>query len=200
MTHTSAVRSALVAVALAAAGCAGPVKNMRELPPEAAPPVPAAGKALIIFMRPSGLYAGRQSSVFEVKDGRPQVIGILAAKAKVAHQADPGQHLFMVIGKHAGFMTADVVAGKTYYAVADPHYSGLGGPGYSLVPVAKAALGTPELDGWVKECRWTAADESTTAWAAQNATSIEGKYSRAYPKWLKTPAQERAALGPDDGR
>lgn len=196
MTRTS-VRTALLAVALAASGCAGAVKNMRELPPDAPPPAPSAGKALIVFMRPSGMAYAIQSSVFEVKDGQPQMIGIVTAKAKVGWQVDPGKHLFMVVGESGDFMSADVVAGKTYYATIDPRM-GAWKARFSLRAVPKAELGSPQFEGWLKGCRWVAADESTAAWAQSNAPSVLAKYNEYHPRWMEKAPADRPALLPDD--
>ena len=91
--------SILVVLALLVSGCAGTISNMREVPAGTEAAVPDQGKALVVFARPSTLGFAIQSSVFEVVDSKSSLIGIVAAKTKVAHQIDPGKHLFMVIAE-----------------------------------------------------------------------------------------------------
>ena len=62
---------------------------------------------MIVFLRPSTLGFAVQSSVFNATEDTPDLVGIVAAKAKVAYQLDPGDYLFMVIGESADFMTAN---------------------------------------------------------------------------------------------
>ena len=86
----------------------------------AAAPVPAAGKAMVVFYRPatgtSFLDAARHT-IFEITDSNadPIPIGIGAGGSKIAHQAEPGKHLFMVIGETADFMSAELLPDSTYH-------------------------------------------------------------------------------------
>jgi len=114
---TKWVLASTLFIAFVLSGCAGTVKNMQPFQGDPAKLVPEAGKAMVVFMRPSTLGFAVQSSVFRATEGTPDLVGIVAAQAKVAYQVDPGDHLFMVIGESADFMTAQVAAGKTYYAV-----------------------------------------------------------------------------------
>ena len=73
----------MVAAAVATAGCAGAVKNMREV--SSVNVATAPNEAVIVFMRPSGMAFGIQSSVWEIADNQPsRLVGIVAAKKKVA--------------------------------------------------------------------------------------------------------------------
>jgi hypothetical protein len=200
MKRTFASRAALAAaLAVAATGCAGTIKNMREVPAGAPPPAPAAGKALIVFMRPSGMGYAFQSSVFAVKDGAPELVGIVTAKVKVAWQADPGKHLFMIVGESGDFMTADVQAGRTYFALLTPR-PGVWKARFSLKAVSKGELGSAEFQGWLDDCRWVEKDQSSEAWAKENLADVKEKYEKYYPVWLQKPEANRPNLGPDDGR
>ena len=95
-------------ITLIISGCAATVKPMNTVSPDAEDTVPDEGKTMIVFMRPSGMGNAVQSSVFEIKEGSSELIGIIAAKKKQAHQLDPGKHLFMVIEESADFMTAEL--------------------------------------------------------------------------------------------
>jgi hypothetical protein len=103
-------------VSWGALGCAGPVKNMRAV--DQVNTTPAPNEAVIVFLRPSGWQAGLQSSVFELnKQGPTTLIGLVAAKKKLAHRTTPGPHTYMVIGESADFMAADLQPGRIYHTV-----------------------------------------------------------------------------------
>ncbi len=70
---------ALIAAALAllSTGCAGPIKNMREVPEERATFAPDQGKAMVVFMRPAWVGGGIQSSVFQIVRDTPKLVGIV---------------------------------------------------------------------------------------------------------------------------
>lgn len=72
------VVGALLAIGV---GCAGSVSHMSAV--ETAPSM-QAGKARIVFMRPQSLAYAIQSSVFEISDDPTALVGIVAAKKKVA--------------------------------------------------------------------------------------------------------------------
>jgi len=197
MTRRTAI--VLWFAALMLSGCAGTVTNMKELPAARAPVASDPSKAMIVFLRPSGLGFGVQSSVFEVKDNVASLIGIVAAKAKVAYQADPGKHLFMVIGENADFMTADVLAGKTYYVIVEPRM-GMWKARFGLEPVRKAAQEKAEFKSSLAECKWVGKTPASENWALGNMASIQSKRADFYPDWLKRPDAERPNLAPEDGQ
>lgn len=190
---------ALVLAAVVSAGCAGTIKNMRELPEDAVVPTPSPNEALVVFMRPSGVAFGVQSSVFEVSGGKPALVGIVAAKAKVVHAVSPGKHLFMVVGESGDFMSADLAAGKTYYALVEPRL-GAWKARFSLAPVTREMLGTPEFDDWFSACRLVERSPESDTWALENANSIQARYTKYYPKWMEKAAGDRPNLKSDDGR
>jgi hypothetical protein len=171
---------------------------MREMAP-GYEPAPAAGKAMVVFLRPSGLGAAIQSSVFEMRDNAPLLAGIVAAKTKVAYQAEPGKQLFMVVGESGDFMSAELVAGRTYYALVTPRM-GVWKARYSLRPVHKAELGGSELAGWLADCRWVEKGQEAEAWARENMESIRSKHVEYYPKWMEKAEGDRPVLFAEDGR
>ena len=57
-------------------GCAGSVKNMQAVPASSVNIVPKKGKSMIVFLRPSSFGFGIQSSVFEIKENTPRLVGI----------------------------------------------------------------------------------------------------------------------------
>ena len=180
-------------------GCAGTVSNMKEVPADAVIKGPESGKALVIFARTSTYKYLIQSSVFEVKNEQSSLIGILAAKTKLAYSVEPGKHLFMVIGENADFLTADLKAGRTYYADVVAR-AGLWKARFSLEPIRRAELDKPELKTALEECRWVEKTHESDGWALSNMANVQSKRVEYYLEWLKKPEGERPHLNPDDGK
>lgn len=190
---------ALLFVVAVLSGCAGPVKRMEVVTPDRVPSRPESGKARVVFMRPSGYGFGIQSSVFVVKGNQPALVGIVAAKKKVAYQLDPGEHLFMVIGESADFMSADLEEDRTYYALVTPRM-GAWKARFSLRPVHADMFDSPEFDEWTKECEWVINTPESAQWARDNMPSILSKQEKYYEKWMSKDASERPRFLKEDGR
>ncbi len=179
-------------------GCAGTVKHMQEVSTNKVMIGPATGKAAVVFLRPSGMGALVQSSVFEVKANRLQLVGIVAAKTKVVYYVDPGQHLFMVVGENADFMKADLVADRTYYVSVSPRM-GLWKARFGLEPIKGNELSSPEFKSSLEECKWVENTAASENWAIANMASIESKRAEYYADWSKVPEEEKQRLSMDDG-
>lgn len=179
-------------------GCAGKTATMRDIPSDQVPAAIESDKARIVFMRPSTLGFAVQSSVFEVVSGEPELIGIVSAKKKVGFSCSPGKHLFMVIGESADFMSADVVAGKTYYAVVTPRM-GIWKARFSLRPVLRGEHLKDEFRQWDRDCQWTEKTRDADQWAFTHLSSIKSKQESDMAKWLQRPEGDRPAILPDDG-
>jgi hypothetical protein len=183
-------------VALAAVGCAGPVKNMAEV--ASANTVASQNESVVVFLRPSGLGAGVQSSVFEVAEGAPsRLVGIVAAKKKVVYRTTPGPHTFMVIGEGADFMAADLAPGRTYYALSTVR-PGFWKARFSLKPVTPAEHG--ELATWLADSSWVEVNADSQRWHAENTADIEKKRAAYLAKWLQKPELDRPFLRPTDAQ
>lgn len=178
-------------------GCAGSSSYMRDVAPEAANYSAQSDRALIVFMRPSGLGFAIQSSVFEIVDGNPVFLGIVSAKAKVAHYMEPGAKRFMVVSESADFMDATLDPGKVYYALVTPRF-GVWKARFSLRPIRTADLQTEEFAGWYKDTRWVENLESGSNWANANLPSIREKMAGNLPKWEQKG--DRPILAADDGQ
>lgn len=187
---------ALGVTALAAVGCAGSVKNMQ--PVANVNTVASPAEAVVVFLRPSGAAFGVQSVVFEVPDGAPaRLVGIVAAKKKVAYRVAPGHHTFMVIAESADFMSADLEPGRTYYALATPR-PGFWKARFSLRPVTATDRG--DLAGWLADSEWVAVNADSERWAQENAADVESKRSAYLAKWLQKAEADRPYLHPDDAQ
>jgi hypothetical protein len=172
---------------------------METVPADQVITAPASGKSMIVFMRPSGLGFAIQSSVFEIRDDEPELVGIVAAKKKLTYQLEPGKHLFMVIGESADFMSADLEPNKIYYALVTPRM-GMWKARFSLKPVHADELDSKQFNEWLDACEWVENTPASDRWAADNMASIISKQREYYIKWMDKEASERPALLPQDGR
>lgn len=180
-------------------GCAGTLKHMQLVGPDAVPDSPAPGKSMVVFMRPSILGFAFQSSVFDVTGGDPELVGLMPAGHKMAREFDPGIRLFMAIGESADFMHANLAANKTYYALVTPRL-GASKARFSLTPVKARQVGTDEHEKWLASCQWIEKSDTSDEWAQTNMISILARQKKYYPAWLERPEAEQPRLDPEDGR
>lgn len=169
------------------------------LTPVSTAPTAATASSKIVFMRPHAFGGAIQASVFDVTGaGDAKFIGIINMHTQLSYPVQPGRYTFMVVGESADFMEADIVAGKSYYAlvIARP---GAWKARFSFVPVRD---NEKRVEQWEQSLRPVASTPRTTAWAKQNASSIESKRSRYYAEWSGKPESQRAGqtLNAQDGR
>lgn len=186
-------------LALFISGCAGTVKNMQIVPPDRIIAEPEEGKSMIIFMRPSSLGFAVQSSVFEINENYPSLVGIVAAQAKVSYMVEPGEYLFMVIGESADFMSAELEANKTYFALVTPRM-GAWKARFSLKPIHADELNTTQFQEWIDVTKWVEKSPDSDNWASNNMTSIKEKQIKYYAKWMQKDEEDRPELLPQDGQ
>ena len=189
----------LLLISIFLSGCAGSVKHMRVVAPEQVVSSPAQGKAMVVFMRPATLGFAIQSSVFEVDQNDHMIVGVVAAKKKVAYQLAPGEHLFMVVGESTDYMAAELEADKTYYALVTPRM-GVWKARFSLKPVHADQLDSAEFNKWFDACEWVEKIPAADTWAADNMESIKSKHEKYYAKWMGRDETSRPKLAPEDGR
>lgn len=101
---------------------------------------PTADTAQIVFLRSSMLGGAIQSSVFDVSEGDTKFVGILSTGKKIAYSVAPGKHRFMVVSEAADFMEAELLGGKTYYAMVTPRM-GAWKARFSMHPVRNGGPG-----------------------------------------------------------
>lgn len=182
----SVSQAAMLLVLLLLGACAGTSDYMRNVEPAQANYAPEPDKALIVFMRPSGLGFAVQSSVFDVTDGNPHFVGIVSAKKKIAYYAAPGQRRYMVIGESADFMGATLDAEKVYYALVTPRM-GWWKARFSLRPLHGTDIQGSEFADWFSDTQWVENGDGATTWAAQNMSSIREKMAEDLPEWNGKP-------------
>jgi hypothetical protein len=155
---------------------------------------PAPGKALVYFLRPSMLGGAIQSTIY---DG-DQYIGTVSAGTHVAYHAEPGRHMFMVIGENADFMQADLLADKTYSAVVAPRF-GMWKARFSLNP-NNGEHADAQVQEWLKSTKQVTVNDEGLRWARDNAASIQQKKAADLPRWEAKPEGEKQILRAESGR
>jgi hypothetical protein len=161
-------------------------------------PKPEPGKALVVFMRPSSFGGAIQSSVYDTHDAGDKFIGIVSSKTKVAYQADPGDHLFMVIAENADFMVAHLDAGKTYYTLVSPRM-GVWKARFSLLPIhdradAKYSTQSSDFRQWMAKTAWVDMTPQAEQWYREHAADIQSKKMDYIRRWNTADPQQRAEL------
>ena len=191
-------RLAAVALLLAAAPAMAKSNKLMQPATSQAQPVPAAGKALLIIIRPSRAGGAIASSVYDAPDGHTTLVGVLGPKDKIAYQVDPGDHRFMIVGENADFMDAHLDAGKTYYAVARAR-PGVWKARFSLLPIRAAStdqynLQSADFREWNSTSEFVESTPRADAWFVENRASVEEKKADFLQKWNAMLPQDRAEL------
>ncbi len=174
-------------------GCATPTPNMK-LSYVVSAPEPAADKALVYFLRPSQLGFPAHAAVY---DG-DEFVGFAPFNQKLVYQASPGEHLFYVVSEAADFMTADLVAGRTYYAQVVPRM-GAWRARFSLWAITAADLKTQKVRGWINTAKAVNNKTEAYTWAKNNAPSVNKKREAYYAKWITKADDLRPHLKAEDG-
>jgi hypothetical protein len=161
-------------------------------------PKPQDGKAMVVFLRPSFVGGAIASTVYDAPDGEDTFLGSVAHKEKLAYQAEPGHHRFMVIAENADFLDADLEAGKTYYVLIKPRM-GVWKARFSLIPIhagadAEYSLQKPEFHEWDTTTHFVEKAPAADAWYADHKASIDGKKADYLKKWNVMAPQDRAVL------
>ena len=183
-------------------GCAG-----NPMTPVADQTLPAAAPdmAQVVFMRDAFTGKAITSSLYEVTDGKTRFIGVMANGTKIAHPVTAGKHTFMVVSEAADFMEADLVAGKTYYALVTPRM-GFWKARFSLWPVsndpdASHSLKSKNFKDWVEDTDLVTNSPKSLAWYERVKASVEKKRAEYWPVWQEKSAEAVAerTLKPGDG-
>lgn len=173
---------AVLSLLLLVSACAGSSSHMKNVAADKANYAVQPDKALVVFMRPSGLGFAIQSSVFDVTSGEPEFVGIISAKTKLAHYVPPGERKFMVISESADFLGATLSAGKAYFALVTPRM-GMWRARFSLRGVTGSEAGGKQFSSWYRASRWVENTDSSQAWASANMASVKQKLVTKLPQW-----------------
>ncbi len=173
------------------ASCAGSSEYMKPLSSQI---IATPDKALVRFMRPSGLGFAISFNVF---DGA-RIIGNSVAKSQFDYLADPGHHVFMATAENKVFLEADLAPGKMYYVITRV-YPGAWRARVAFVPVTRGSEYWDTVFQYEKELQKLEPDEAKLqAWADENRERIRAVVS-AYDSEFKTK-YDWPKLTREDGR
>jgi len=150
---------------------------------------PAAGKALIYFVRPQ--FMGAAVKVKLYADGK--FLSIVASKTFVPYECDPGKHEFAVVAENAGLLDATVAADRIYVVQVSMHMGGLKARTHFEV----ARKGSEALEEYLKgknELVGITVAEEGVKWVEQDAQEDKGKMEKYRAKG------EVETLAPEDGQ
>jgi hypothetical protein len=185
--------AAVLVVGLVGGGCVA-LRGMREVPADRVAVKPPADQAAIVFMRPARTAA--TTSLFELRGPQDRFIGLLVQDTRMVYLTAPGRARFMVIGRSANFLDAELEAGKTYQVAVllgeaiDEHFR--------LQPVRPGEAQSPAVQECVASCKWIENTDKSEAWARKESSSIQRKKAYYLPIWEKRP--NRPTLLATDGR
>jgi hypothetical protein len=202
MTFLKAGRYWGLAVLVVALGACSSAGTMVQTQPVQEAPAVKSDEAMVVFMRSSFFGAMIAASVFDVTDPGPaKFIGVMNNSTKIAYPAKPGDRTFMVVSESADFMKANLIAGKTYYAMVTPRM-GAWKARFSFRPVRAKELGGDEFKSWYSDTQFVSTTPAGLAWADRNFADVNAKRTSYWADWASKAADERAeqTLNAEDGR
>lgn len=166
-------------------------------------PKPAEGKAMVVFLRPSGYGNIVAASLFLAPDDALMPLAVIYHHEKYAVQIDPGTHRFMVNGSKVMFLDAELEAGKTYYVQLRSEI----GPGkakFSLIPmhaepVSMDSVRSRKFTEAFQRAEWIEHAPALDEWFAKHRVELEQRKADALTLWLDSEWKEapRRKLGPE---
>ena len=181
-----------------AAGCGNQLRGMRAVPAGQANVRPPADRAAVVFLRPSLTTGTHSASLFELRPGtEDRFVGILTAETQMVDYVPAGRTRFMVLGRGAEFLDAELQAGKTYVVALMPPPAGSSDSYFALVPVRGEARAA-SIRQCSESCTWVENTDQSRAWSQRTWYSIQAKKTAYLPKW--EARAERPTLRAADGR
>ena len=180
----------LIVLIFIIAGCAGSSQYMAKAAPVTEP---SADKALVYFMRPSGLGFAIN---FQIWDG-DKFIGLSQAKSFFGYQCDPGKHLFIGIAENKRGIEAELEAGKSYYIITQVRVGGWRAR-MAFVPVTQGSEFWGEVETYKQSLNFIEAKEDMlSTWEAREKVKVQEIIN-----YLNTPEGKQyvVKLGRDAGR
>jgi hypothetical protein len=176
-------------------GCAGSSSYMS---PSAAPPTgPSAEKAMVYFMRPSGMGFAIN---FQIYHG-DALIGLSQAKSYFTYECDPGTQMFLGAAENKHGLKAELEAGKSYFVLTQVKMGGWKAR-MAFVPVTRDSEWWPKVDEYKAKLNYIKAEQSALdAYRQAKKEKIDVSLDKSY-SLLNSPEGQKYVvyLGPNDGR
>jgi len=157
-------------------------------------PAVSEDKALVVFFLASKRAGGGHATL---ADG-DEFITHLIKRTCFFYQAEPGHHMFSVVGEAADFLEADLAAGKTYFVQVAPR-TGFWKARFSILPFTEQSKNWDKHDSWLSSCRVVVPTERAFEWAKEKEEELAAKRKNYLVKWNAKPDAEKPRLAPEDG-
>jgi hypothetical protein len=180
----------MLGILIIMASCAGSSVYMK---PSQSLLNPTSEKALVRFMRPSGMgYAVN----FNIWDGE-KVIGNSVAKGQFDYLADPGKHLFVAVAENQAFVEANLEAGNIYYIITQVKM-GVWKARVGFIPVNKGSEFWDKVKEYENELdKLEPNTEALRSWELANKSGMQDILNRYETEWK---SKGWPKLNPEDGR
>ncbi|MGH7857731.1 MAG: hypothetical protein ACREQY_10415 [Candidatus Binatia bacterium] len=150
---------------------------------------PAAGKALVYFVRPQLMGAAVKNKLFA--DGT--LVTVMGAKTWAAWEGDSGKHEFATEAENAGLLDAELAPDRIYFVQVAIHMGAMKARTHFEVarPGSEAAEEVGKKLHEVKEALLT---EEGKAWVAGKRAKIDEKLAK-----YRAKGEEIETMKPEDG-
>ena len=191
-TCLSAVLTMLLALSAAPIAFAA-IKNPIMRAATEQDPKPAEGKAMVVFLRPSGYGNTTAASLYLAPDGALIPLAVMYHHEKYAVQVDPGKHRFMVNGSKVLFLDAELEAGKRYYVTLRSEMIPM-----AASPYARDSAHSQVFAEAMARAQWIERAPKLDEWYAQHRLELEQRKADALrlwldPEWTEAPRRKMAA-------
>ena len=172
----------LLPLLLLAGGCA-------IVRPASGPAQPAENQATVVFLGRAAM-----ALLYDISDGDNEIfIGIADPDTKVSYLSPAGRRRFMVVGETADFLDADLVAGKTYYALVTSR-PGWVAARYSFRPVRRSEAESGREAEWISQWKWVEPNERGQKYANDHRSHAHSKKLGNLPKHEAKSPDDRAKV------
>ncbi len=181
----------MLSIAILCVSCTGTSKFMK---PSETMLTPTTEKALVRFMRPSGMGYAINFNIWDSEN----VIGNSVSKSQFDYLVDPGKHLFVAVAENKVFLEAELQAGKTYYIITRI-YPGVWKARVAFIAVNRGSEFWDKVADYEKELNKLQPDTVLLKeWEAGNKSKIKELLSQYEITFKKS--EQWPKLGPEDGR
>jgi hypothetical protein len=149
-------------------------------------------EAAIVFFRPVGYgFAGTQAPIAEFINNNLRFVTILTSHSKVFYKTTPGKHTFVVGGRFAELLEAELEGGKTYYVYVIANGGNVKAV-FTFEPVSAEETKTEKFIKDFGTCSWNKnVPNIAELWFAKNKPSMERKYIYALKEHQSKPTGKK---------
>ena len=187
-----------IALLACVAGCGGGSSKYMVKTEEHAVIAAPAGKALVVFCRPSRYGKANTPTIL---DGAGNYVGQSPARGWIRYAVSPGTHRFIIWAENTAPMVGEFSAGKVYYVDVGIRMGGWSARAH-LLPVKRGSSDWDKVGEWTQHPEWVATDEMRSKWNAKFSDRVQKQNERADTAWEKYDDEDREqrTMGPNDGR